>query len=74
MYGSKLTRKGMDALLKKYDRGGACWSIRKEQVPCAADSGDSGWREVYNNGERDIAAVEYPKARYCVKVVSLVDQ
>lgn len=70
----KLTKKQMDALLKKYDRGGACWKFRREEVPCAANTGDSGFREIYNNGEVDVFAIEYPRAWYKVAVYSLVPE
>jgi hypothetical protein len=48
------------------------WKLRTERIACACETGDSGWRETYNNGERDILAIEYPKARYRVRAYALV--
>ena len=66
------SRKQADALLKQHDLGGRSWKIRTEQVVCAANSGDSGLRETYNNGEQDILMIEYPNARYTSKCYALV--
>ena len=65
------SKKKADALLKRHDKG--AWKRRTEAVACAANTGDSGWRETYNNGERDIMAIEYPKARYRTHVYALVE-
>lgn len=51
---------------------GLPWKHRKEPVTCAADTGDSGWRETFNNGEQDIVCVEYPNARYISKGYALI--
>ena len=59
----KITKKQVLALVERHDAK-LQWKVRTEAVECAANSGDSGWRETYNNGIYDVCSVEYPKARY----------
>lgn len=64
--------KQAEEMLKKHDKG--WWTRRLEPVACAADTGDSGFRETYNNGERDILCVEWPRAQYTTKAYSLIEE
>ena len=59
----KITKKQILALIARHDAK-LEWRVRVEAVACAANTGDSGWRETYNNGICDVCAIEYPKARY----------
>ncbi|OQA09834.1 MAG: hypothetical protein BWY66_00373 [bacterium ADurb.Bin374] len=68
----KLTKKQALALIERHDAK-LEWKVRKEAVACAANSGDSGWRETYNNGIYDVWSVEYPKARYTKAIYDLTN-
>ncbi len=72
MIGKKLTKKQAQKLLEKHDKGKASWKVRHEQVACAANTGDSGWKDIYNNGENDILSIEYPHSRYKVLCTQLI--
>jgi len=67
----RLNRRAALALLDKYNSGN--WIIRRARVACAANSGDSGWCETYVNGAGvAVLALEYPNARYRVRVYGLI--
>ena len=67
---ARLTLKQAEALIKEHDTGN--WHTRTELIQCAAHTGDSGRRDTYNNGLRDIFSIEYPYARYKILAQALV--
>lgn len=67
---NKLSKSGAEKLIKKSDIG-KHWKVRHERVACAANSGDSGWRDIYNNGEKDVLSIEYPHNHSTVLALAL---
>ncbi|MFA5375937.1 MAG: hypothetical protein WC455_09360 [Dehalococcoidia bacterium] len=67
------SKKTAEQLIKKHDVG-KNWSCRHDYTSCACNSGNSGWCDTYNNGEKDIFCIEYLNNHEKAMVFSLVEE
>jgi len=67
-----LTRKNVQAFILSHDKGKP-WKRRTDGVVCACDSGNSGYRDTYNNGYYDVFYIEYTKDRTRTDTVPLCE-
>lgn len=66
-----MTKNEAVALCKLHDAGRE-WKIRRELAPCAAASGNHGFRVTFNNGYYDVLELEYDNAHTKFSAKSLV--